>query len=153
MRKLAVIDTNVVVSGAITTNASSPTAWILDAMLKGGIMYLLSGELLAEYSAALCRPKILRRHQLCDSEINAMLANIVLNSVWREPVSAAEAPDAGDSHLWRLLAAEYGSILVTGDKLLLDSPPTGHSVISPRDYTASFHCHTIHEPAANNPQR
>ena len=151
MRKLAVIDTNVIVSGVITTVASSPTARILDGMLKAEIVYLLSEELLCEYGDALCRPAIVKRHLLTDAEIDTLLATFVMNAVWREPPPAADAPDSGDNHLWRLLASEYGSILVTGDKLLLNRPPIGHSVVSPGNFLESFNDNTVHDPAPNCP--
>ena len=141
----AVIDTNIVVSGLITADADSPAASILDRMLKGEIPYLLSEELLSEYAAVLCRPNIARLHQLGDAGIDTLLADIVANAVWREPASLEVAPDAGDNHLWRLLAAEYGSILVTGDKLLLRNPPANRSVISPRNYVNRLLGDAVHE--------
>ena len=51
-----VIDTNIVAAGLITADADSPTALILDAMLSGEIIYLLSEDLLNEYFAVLRRP-------------------------------------------------------------------------------------------------
>ena len=144
MHKPAVIDTNIVVSALITANADSPTARILDGMLKGEIPHLMSEELLIEYAKALRRPKLTSLHRCTEDEIDALLAEIVANSMWREPAPAEAAPDLNDDHLWRLLAAEYGSILVTGDKLLLSNPPAGHSVISPRSYVEMLHGHTIH---------
>jgi len=56
----AVIDTNVVVSGLLTSLAASPTVRILDGMLVGAFRFLLSVELLAEYRAVLLRQKIRR---------------------------------------------------------------------------------------------
>ena len=53
-----VVDTNVVVSGLITSDATAPTARILDAMLRGELRFLLSEELLSEYRSVLLRPKI-----------------------------------------------------------------------------------------------
>lgn len=147
MLKLAVIDTNIVVSGLITADADSPIAKILDGMLKGEIPYLMSEELLIEYAKVLRRPKLAGLHRLTEEEIDTLLAEIVANSMWREPASAEEAPDLNDSHLWRLLASEYGSILVTGDKLLLSNPPAGYSVVSPRSYVETIHGYAIHEPA------
>jgi hypothetical protein len=38
--------------------------------------------------------------------------------------------------VWALLAAHKGSMLVTGDRLLLDNPPDFASVISPRSFVA-----------------
>ena len=146
MLKPAIIDTNIIVSGLITADADSPTARILNGMLKGEIPHLMSEELLIEYAKILRRPKLANLHQWTEEEIDALLAETVANSMWREPAPAEAAPDSSDSHLWRLLAAEYGSILVTGDKLLLSHPPTSHSVISPRSYIELFRGYSIHEP-------
>lgn len=138
MLKPVVIDTNIIIAGLITADANSPTARILDSMLKGDIPYLMSEELLMEYASVLRRPNLVNRHQLTETEIDTLLAEIVVNAVWREPVSTEEAPDAGDNHLWRLLASQTGSILVTGDRLLAGNPPQAHPVISARGYAAAF---------------
>ncbi len=148
MLKPAIIDTNIVVSGLITADADSPTARILNGMLKGEIPHSMSEELLIEYAKILRRPKLANLHQWTEEQIDALLAEIVANSMWREPAPAEAAPDSSDSHLWRLLAAEYGSILVTGDKLLLGNPPTAHSVVSPRSYVEILRGYSIHEPGS-----
>ena len=44
-----VVDTNVVVAGLLAASPSSPVVLILDAMLAGTLVYLLSPPLLAEY--------------------------------------------------------------------------------------------------------
>ena len=107
-------------------------------MLKGEIPYLMSEELLFEYASVLRRPKIVNRHQLTETEIDTLLAEVVVNAVWRESVSTQEAPDAGDNHLRRLLASQAQSILVTGDRLLAENPPAAHPVISARHYVESL---------------
>jgi putative PIN family toxin of toxin-antitoxin system len=127
-----VVDTNVVAAGLITSQPDSPTAHILDAMLAGRLVYLLSPSLLTEYREVLLRPKLAALHGLTVEEVDHVLAELVANAVWREPPAADPAPDRGDDHLWALLAAEPGSVLVTGDALLLEHPPAGASVISPR---------------------
>lgn len=138
MLKTAIIDTNVLASGLITANESSPTARILGCMFTGEIPFLMSEELLAEYAGVLRRPRLFKLHRLTDAEIDALLAEIVANSVWREPESTPEAPDSGDNHLWRLLAAQPESILVTGDRLLLNNPPAAHSAMSPTSFVELY---------------
>jgi len=133
-----VIDTNIVAAGLITADADSPTALILDAMLSGEIIYLLSEDLLNEYSAVLRRPKLSRLHKLNDDDIDVLLTEVVANAIWREPATSEQAPDPGDSHLWALLASRSGSVLVTGDRLLLENPPDEHSVISARGLVDSY---------------
>ena len=132
-RKVFVVDTNVVVSGMISVDPRSPPSQILDAMLDGRLLYLMSGALLSEYSAVLQRPGMVRLHQRTDNEIDQLLTDLAANAVWREPSTSDAVPDKGDNHLWALLASQPGSRLVTGDHLLLDNPPRPGSVVTPRD--------------------
>lgn len=44
-----VVDTNVVVAGLVTGSSRSPVAWVVDAMLSGTLVCLLSPALLDEY--------------------------------------------------------------------------------------------------------
>jgi len=133
----AVVDTAVVVAGLLTRNPDSPTARILDRMSSGDLRFLLTVPLVAEYRAVLLRPKIAGVHGMDDDEVDQLLEEIVLNAGIREAAERApDAPDPGDQHLWDLLEAEPGAVLVTGDRALLENPPPGRSVVSPRDYLA-----------------
>ncbi len=134
MFRLAVIDTNVVVAGLIAVDVNSPTARVISAMLKGEILYLMSAELLNEYTEVIHRPSLVSLHQLTDVNIDTLLTEIVANSIWLGPASAQEVPDSGDNHLWNLLASQSESVLVTGDKLLLSNPPLAHSTVSPKNF-------------------
>ncbi len=136
-----VIDTNVIVAGLITNDADSPTARILDGMLDGTVVYLMSAEFLSEYAAVLQRPKIARAHQLEEKAIDTLLTELVANSIWRELSPASNGPvtgvpDPNDGHLWSLLKSYSGSLLVTGDQLLIDNPPEQHSVMSARSFVS-----------------
>lgn len=133
MSPLFIVDTNVVVAALITSEADSPTAKVLDAMLDGRLVYLLSPELLREYRAVLLRPRLARAHGLTESEIDTLLTELVANAIWRDPPDDAEhpAPDPQDAHLWALMAGEPAAVLVTGDRLLQDNPHPNGSVISP----------------------
>ena len=137
-RRLCVVDTNVVVSGLIDNGSSAPPARILDAMIGGRLLFLMSPALLSEYLAVLQRPAIAERHGLTSEGLDRLLTDLVANAVWREPPAAGDAPDTGDNHLWALLASEPGAHLVTGDRLLLRSPPSGASVVSPSHFVAVF---------------
>lgn len=139
---VCVVDTNVVVSGLIGADAGSPPARILDAMLDGRLIYLMSEPLLQEYSSVLRRESLVRFHGLKSEEIDVLLTDLVANAMWRAPVPADDAPDAGDQHLWALLAAYPRSQLVTGDQLLLRKPPAGISVVSPRRLVDDAFPHT-----------
>ncbi len=133
-RPLAVIDTNVIVSALISGDSQALVSRIFDGMLSAEFVYLLSPDLLDEYRSVLLRPKIQKLHGLTAEEIDRILGDIVMNGIWREPTVAFIAPDPGDNHLWGLLAAQKGSMLVTGDRLLLENPPDFASVISPRSF-------------------
>lgn len=131
--QLFIIDTNVLVAGLLTRNPESPTALLLDAMLEGSLFFLLSPALLQEYREVLARPRLMSMHGLTHEEIDHLLTDLTANALWRDPPAdgAQTAPEPGDTHLWALLAAEPAAILITGDKLLLDNPEPGRSVITP----------------------
>jgi len=133
-----VVDTNVLVAGLITGSSHSPVASVLDAMLSGTLIFLSSPALLDEYRSVLRRPKLATLHGLTEAQIDQLLAELTANAVWREPKQGSPAPDPGDDHLWALLSAYPGSILVTGDRLLLENPPKQSSVISPSTWLNDF---------------
>lgn len=135
---LCVVDTNVVVSGLIGEGSDAPPARILDAIIAGRLLFLMSPALLSEYTAVLHRPALCKRHGLTSERLDRFLTDLVANAVWREPPVAGDAPDTGDNHLWALLAHEPSAHLVTGDRLLLRTPPSGTSVVSPRHFVTVF---------------
>ncbi|MFO7726921.1 MAG: putative toxin-antitoxin system toxin component, PIN family [Desulfonatronovibrio sp.] len=140
IQRVFVVDTNIFIAGLITSAPKSPTALILDAMLKGNMAFLLSPELLSEYRNVLLRPKIARIHNLNMDEVDQVLVEITANAVWREIAldTGHSCPDPGDSHLWALLDSEPSAILVTGDQLLVNNPRPGSSVISPAAWLVHF---------------
>jgi len=115
---LAVVDTNVVVSGLLSRDGDSPTARILDDMLSGRLHFVLSDQLLAEYRAVLLRPAIAERHGLTDEDVDHVLEGLVVNAGWRDCPRTATR---GDAHVLALLQAEAAAVLVTGDVALLKS--------------------------------
>ena len=139
-RRIFVVDTNVVVAGLITADSDSPTARILDAMLRGRLIYLVSGDLLQEYIDVLSRPRLFRYHGLDRSQIDRLSVEIAANALWRDPSADTNfvSPDPNDAHLWALLASEPASILITGDQLLIDNPRPNRSIISPATWAAQF---------------
>jgi len=126
------------VSGLITADEKSPVCLILDAMLAGRIVFLLSADLMDEYREVMLRPKIKKLHGLSESEIDKILTEVVSNGIWREPTGPEAAPDPGDNHLWRLLRSQKGSLLVTGDQILLKQPPEFASIVSPVTFVREF---------------
>lgn len=138
MPSVFIVDTNVLVAALITSQTHSPTAMVLDAMLDGRLIYLLSPDLLAEYRSVLLRTRLVRAHGLTESEIDSLLTELTANGIWRKPPPDAEhqAPDAQDAHLWALLACEASAVLITGDRLLLDNPRPASLIISPATWMA-----------------
>lgn len=98
----------------------SPVALVLDAMLSGKLVFLLSPVLLDEYRSVLLRPKLAELHGLTETQIDQLLVELTANALWREPQSGSPAHDRDYDHLWALLmlSAYPESILLTGDRLL-----------------------------------
>ena len=133
-RPVFVVDTNVVVSALIGSDSNAPPARILEAMLDGSLLYLMSGDLLTEYASVLRRPRLVRLHGRSEEEIDRLLTELTANAIWREAPAGDTAPDANDNHRWALLASWAGSRLVTGDRLLVENAPAGRLVLTPRDF-------------------
>lgn len=96
---------------------------------------MLSLELLREYRDVLLRSAIRKRHGLNEESIDIILESIVADAILRESGHVDDsAPDPGDQHLWNLLATVQGSVLVTGDALLLEHPPATARVVSPKSF-------------------
>jgi predicted nucleic acid-binding protein len=131
----AVIDTNVVVSGLLTASPASPTARILDGMLRGRFRFLLSIELLSEYRGVLLRPRIRRHHRFSEKEVDLVLTDIAAAGVMLEIGRLGPRPPGGDGHLWQILAAVPDAVLVTGDRRLFGAPAAAGRVVSPRAIT------------------
>ena len=111
-----VVDTNVLVSGLLTPDSAAPTARIVDLMLDGGLWYLLSEALLAEYRAVLLRPRIVAVHGLAPDEVDEILVRIATYGAVREVSVRSSRQDA---HLFALLDAEPEAVLVSGDAAAL----------------------------------
>lgn len=133
-----IVDTNVIVSGLIGADSKSPPALILDAMLDGSFLYFISEDLLNEYSSVLRRQRLVRLHGLTDDEIDRLLTDLVANAMWTEPDPSGDASVKSDDHLWALLACHPEAQLVTGDRLLIENPPSGARVTSPRRFVDTF---------------
>lgn len=134
----AVIDTNVVVSGLLTSSSVSPTARILDGMIAGRFRFLLSLELLAEYREVLLRPKIRRRHGLSPAETDVILTEIAANATIVDIEPGGTKTRSQDLHLRRILAAAPAARLVTGDRSLAVSVGGKARVLTPKDFADSL---------------
>lgn len=135
MSQVFIIDTNVVVSGLITSNPDSPVVAVLDGMLSTAFAFAVSEMLLAEYRAVLLRPHLRNLHGLSPIEIDAILLELAQHAIvlkTSENQVQFRAPDPGDQFLWNLFACHADLVLVTGDKLLLQDPAMATRVITPQ---------------------
>jgi uncharacterized protein len=138
--RLAVVDTNVLVSGMMSLDEMSPPARIFDAMVDGKLRFLLSESLLAEYRRVLLRPHMTKRHGLTEEDVDRLLLEIVLNAVIRNPVVEIEAGTEthGDEHIVALLKTMPGSVLVTGDRRLAGMVAAWCEVATPAAFAATL---------------
>jgi len=143
--RLAVVDTNVLVSGLLAGNKESSNRRIVDAMLSGTLRYVLSDVLLVEYRRVLVRPAIAQRHGQSENDADAVLESLVLNARFREAPAASgdlpagcEAPLApGDEHVVALMDAAPGAVLITGDHRLAEAIAPWHTVLTPAEFAAT----------------
>lgn len=90
---VAVIDTNVLVSGMISNNPSSPTVGVLKCVDNKTIVPLFCDEILHEYDIVLHRKKF----NLPEDEINAVLDEIVALGLSSSRITSNEQfPDPKD---------------------------------------------------------
>lgn len=132
MTQPVILDTNVLVSGLLTSDPAAPTARILDAVLSGRLRIVLSVDLLAEYRTVLLSPPIRRRHGLPEAEVDDLLSEVAALAAFREVRRVSEAERRKDEHLFRLLAAAPEAILVTGDERLRAALSARTEALSPR---------------------
>ena len=129
-----IVDTNVVVAGLLTARADSPVARVLDGMLAAVFPFAISDALLAEYRTVLRRPSLRKVHGLTSDELDIILVDLAQIGIMITPVPAPRAPDPGDQHLWKLLAAREDLLLVTGDRKLQRDRSMGSRIIAPSTF-------------------
>lgn len=128
-----IVDVNVVFSGAGARATAAAPRKLLELVLRREASIALSAALFQEYVEVLGRPKFLAWSQLTAGEVRILLESLAANADWTVPPrTARDCPDATDQHLWDLLAAVPGSLLVTGEKLLLGSDHFPGRVLTPR---------------------
>lgn len=138
MTSAAIVDTNVVVAGLLTTYETSPVARILDGMFAASFQFVISEPLLDEYRVVLERPTLRRLHGLTTVETESLVVSLAEHAIVLDPVPTVPAPDPGDQHLWELLAARTDLCLVTGDKPLLQAETKELRILSPDAFAAGL---------------
>ena len=108
----AVIDTNVLVSAILTTNPSSPTVKVMNAIIEGRIVPMFNKEILYEYSDVLHR----RKFNFSDEQIDAFLNAIIDEGLSAERIkSYKEFPDPKDVVFYEVALSKEDAYLVTGN--------------------------------------
>lgn len=147
-RQAVIVDTNVLVAGLLTGNATSPAPRILDGMLGAAFPFVVSEALLAEYRAVLVRPALRKLHGLTVTEVGTLLTDIAQQAIVLPPSVGAPAPDPGDQLLCDLLAAKPDLLLVTSDQALQRDAAVGspwcrpQAFVDAHDRPISAHRHT-----------
>ena len=108
----AVIDTNVLISGFLTKNTSSPTIMILDSLINGVIIPLYNKDILKEYHEVFRRTKF----NLPEEKINWILKLIMSEGISTKRVSSKELfPDPKDIVFYEVAMSKDDAYLVTGN--------------------------------------
>ena len=109
---IAVIDTNVLVSGMISNNPSSPTVGVLKCVDNKTIVPLFCDEILHEYDIVLHRKKF----NLPEDETNAVLDEIVALGLSSSRITSNEQfPDPKDVVFYEIALSKENSYLITGN--------------------------------------
>ena len=96
---VAIVDTNVIAAGLMTSRLDSPVARVLDGMSTARFSYAVSEALLAEYRTVLACPKLRKLHGLDVEAIESLLFQLVRHAIIIEPVPSPPATDPGDQML------------------------------------------------------
>ena len=108
----AVVDTNVIVSGMITSNSDSPTAKVLDCLGEKCITPLYCDEILHEYENVLGRDKF----NLPKEKIEKFLKMMQSDGIASNRVPTNEVfTDPNDVVFYEVALSKEDSFLVTGN--------------------------------------
>ena len=108
----AVVDTNVIVSGMITSNSASPTAHILDCLGEKRITPLYCEEILQEYESVLAREKF----NLPKEKVKKFLKMMKSDGIDSNRMPSNEVfTDPKDVVFYEVALSKKDSFLVTGN--------------------------------------
>ncbi|MFQ5658474.1 MAG: putative toxin-antitoxin system toxin component, PIN family [Candidatus Methylomirabilales bacterium] len=116
---VAVIDTNVLISSAISDKGSPRK--VFELWRDGRFILLSSPELIEEVGLVLRYPRIQSRYRLSESDILAFLQllSTAATIVSAQPAPLEGLPDPSDAKLFLAARAGRAEYLVTGDQALL----------------------------------
>jgi putative PIN family toxin of toxin-antitoxin system len=134
-----VVDTNIIVSGLITSG--TPPAKILDAIHNKKITLLISDEIIGEYLRVLEYPHIRKYKKITDETISHLTAFFINETERVEILSPINAsPDPDDDKFLSLATEGQADFIVTGDKadLLSLKEISGIKIITAREAVEKF---------------
>lgn len=138
-RKPVVIDTNVIVSGFLDDSDSYP-AKIIDSWLFDRILVVVSHELKQELNQVFKKPYIVKMLQN-QKPIKSILGKLFNKALMVSPKSIDEIIfiDETDHFLLELAVSANASVIVTGDKRLLNVKKVrGIQILSPKQFCLKF---------------
>ena len=134
-----VVDTNIIVSGLITSG--TPPAKILDAVHNKKITLLISDEVLSEYLRVLEYPHIRKYKKITDETISHLTA-LFINETERVEILThiTKSPDPDDDKFLSLAVKGQADFIITGDKadLLSLKEISGIKIITAREAVEKF---------------
>jgi putative PIN family toxin of toxin-antitoxin system len=130
MKRLIVLDTNVVVSAGI--NSQGSPAKIIQQVLEGELILLTCPSITAEYLEVIARPKF-KQFGFPPLWLKTLIS--LSHSALQNPKPTHHAfSDSGDAVFYHL-ATSYEAVLITGNlKHFPKDDPAGIRVLSPADY-------------------
>ena len=129
MRYYAIIDTNVIVSGALPSRPDSPPKRILESIVSGTIIPIYSEYLLNEYRGVLQRDKF----HLNRNDVHILVGFLESIGISVKPVNEDyDLPDSEDSPIYAVMMSslEYDPYLVTGN---IRHFPKSDRIITPKE--------------------
>ncbi len=130
-----VIDTNVLVSRAISEKRSPATIFRLVG--EGAFEHIVSQAMLDEYKRALGYDHVRRLHRRSDAQIEALLSDIEEAATLVRPSVSISAvnTDPDDNRVLECAVAGGADYIVSGDKHLLDlGEHQGIRILSPAEF-------------------
>ncbi|OQW50618.1 MAG: hypothetical protein A4S09_02150 [Proteobacteria bacterium SG_bin7] len=128
--KRVVVDTNVVIS-ALTAGGTPQK--IIQAWIMGEFLAIMSTELRQEINTVFNRSKFIKP----DKKRRALLGTLFNQAlmVLPQPISDIAFPDKNDHFLFELAITAQATIIVTGDKALLNIKRVkGIEILSPQQF-------------------
>lgn len=134
MNLKAVVDTNVIISGAIKPQGT--VGAVLQRLRRRDYTLLISRKTLDEVVAVLHRPRLRRKYQLSNRTVRATLRLIVLCSELVEPdVEIAVCRDPHDDKFLEVAVSGKAAVIVSGDHdLLTMTSYAGIPIVAPSQF-------------------